>query len=68
MSTEGAEVLAIISAAVTFVHTDAAFGPDDPRAQRAKARLAQAVAEGTSGNVIDLPQRPHLHVIQGGQP
>jgi len=48
-------VLTVIEAAQSFVDTDAAYGPHDPRTQMKKERLAHAMGKLAPTNV-DVPQ------------
>jgi hypothetical protein len=54
-------VTSAIEAAQNFLDTDRTYGPDDPRTQMKKERLAKTMAELTPTNV-DVPE---LHVIHG---
>jgi hypothetical protein len=55
-------ITAAIGAAQSYLDTDAAYGPDDPRTLGSKERLAQAMQVLTPTSV-DVPE---LHVIRGG--
>ncbi len=52
-------VLAAIGAAQSFLDTEAAYGPDDPRTKREKERLAETITALTPSNV-DVPE---LHLV-----
>jgi hypothetical protein len=53
-------ITAAIGAAQSYLDTDAAYGPDDPRTRGQKERLAQMMRTLTPTNV-DVPQ---LHIVR----